>query len=174
MLNTPDHSLLEALIDSWNRNNTILNNLLHAMPEGGLEAKALEGSPSIAVQFSHIQRTRLFFISQTAPEFAKDLPSLFRQEGEDWFAERDPQRIAKALNESAKAVGEAVKRGVETGQELKGTNVAYEHPILFLQHMLWHEGYHVGQMMLALKAMGRPMTDPETEPVMWGVWRHEW
>jgi hypothetical protein len=27
----------------------------------------------------------------------------------------------------------------------------YDHPILFLQHMIWHEGYHHGQMKLALK-----------------------
>jgi uncharacterized damage-inducible protein DinB len=174
MSKASEQSLLEALLDSWNRNNTILINLLHALPEGGLETKAMEGSPSIAVQFSHIHHTRLGFVSQTVPEFAKDLTPLFRQEGEDRLAERDPQRIAQALNESARAVGEVVKHGVETGVELKGTNVAYEHPILLLQHMLWHEGYHVGQMMLALKAMGRPMAEHETEPVMWSVWRQEW
>jgi uncharacterized damage-inducible protein DinB len=169
-----DQNVLEALLDSWNRNNSILLNLLHALPEGGLEARAMEGSPAIAVQFSHIQSTRLFFVSQTAPEFAKDLAQLFRQDGETWLAERDPQRIAQALEDSAKAVGDAVKNRLGAGQELKGTNVAYDHPILLLQHLLWHEGYHVGQMMLALKAMGCPMTDQETEPMIWSVWRHEW
>jgi hypothetical protein len=29
-------------------------------------------------------------------------------------------------------------------------NLHYDHPILLLQHMLWHEGYHHGQMKLAL------------------------
>lgn len=32
--------LLDALLDSWARSNTILLNLLHALPEGGLEARA--------------------------------------------------------------------------------------------------------------------------------------
>ena len=32
-----DSSLLETLLDSWDRNNTILVNRLHALPEGGLE-----------------------------------------------------------------------------------------------------------------------------------------
>jgi hypothetical protein len=32
-------SLLEALLDSWDRNNTILINLLRALPESGLEAR---------------------------------------------------------------------------------------------------------------------------------------
>jgi uncharacterized damage-inducible protein DinB len=171
---THDPSLLKALLDSWNRNNTILLNLLHALPEGGLEAKAMEGSPSIAVQFSHIHSTRLFFVTQTAPEFSKNLAQLFRQEGENRLAERDLERIAAGLKESAKAIGEAVKNRVDTGQAMKGTNVAYDHPVLLLQHLLWHEGYHFGQMMLALKAMGRPMADQEAEPLIWNVWRHEW
>lgn len=167
------HNLLEALLDSWNRNNTILLNLLRAFPEGALEARAMEGSPSIAVQLSHIHSTRLFFVTQTAPEFAKDLTQLFRQEGENRLAERNLERIAAGLEASAKAVAEAVRRAVETGQDLKGTNVAYDHPVLLLQHLLWHEGYHVGQMMLGLKAMGQPMSEEQTEPAIWGVWRRE-
>jgi len=34
----------------------------------------------------------------------------------------------------------------------------------------WNEGYHHGQMKLALKVAGRPMTDKEAWPVTWGVW----
>ena len=44
MARTHDQSLLEALLDSWDRNNTILLNLLRALPEGGLEARVMEGS----------------------------------------------------------------------------------------------------------------------------------
>jgi uncharacterized damage-inducible protein DinB len=173
MTKTQDQGVLEALLDSWNRNNTILLNLLRALPEGGLEAKAMEGSPSIAVQFSHIHSTRLFFINQTAPEFAKDLVQLFRQDGENRLAERNLERIAAGLEASAKTVGDAVQNRLETGQAMKGTNVAYDHPVLLLQHLLWHEGYHVGQMMLGLKAIGQPMSEEQTEPAIWGVWRRE-
>ena len=171
---TQHPNLLEALLDSWNRSNTIVVNLLHALPDGGFEAKAMDGSPSVAVMFSHIHETRSFWLSKTAPEYAENLPDLFSQEGEQLIPERDPQRIEQALNESAKAVGEAVKQGLETGRDFKGTNVAYDHPILLLQHMLWHEGYHVGQILLALKAVGRPMTDEQTAPAIWDVWRREW
>jgi hypothetical protein len=41
-----------ALLDSWDRNNAILLNLLRALPEGGLEAKAIESSPSVAELFT--------------------------------------------------------------------------------------------------------------------------
>ena len=49
MSNAPD--LMDALLDSWDRNNTILVNLLRAIPKAGLEARAMQGSPSIARTF---------------------------------------------------------------------------------------------------------------------------
>ena len=45
MPNMPDQRLLDALLDSWDRNDTILLNLLRALPHGGLEVRAMEGSP---------------------------------------------------------------------------------------------------------------------------------
>lgn len=161
MLRTRDQSLLEALLDSWDRNNTILVNLLRALPQGGLEARVMEGSPSVAELFTHIHYVRLVFISEDAPEFARGLRE------EEWMAERDPDRIAQMLNDSAKVVRDAVKSRVEAGRD---TNIHYDHPILLLQHMIWHEGYHHGQIKLALKATGRPLTDQEAGPVTWSVW----
>src|SRR6516164_11514888 len=98
-----DQSLLEALLDSWERNNTILVNLLRALPEGGLEARAMEGSPSVAQLFTHIHYVRLVFVAEDAPEFSRNLPE------EEWAVERDPGRIAQMLDDSAKVVRDAVK-----------------------------------------------------------------
>jgi len=39
-----------------------------------------------------------------------------------------------------------------------------------LQHMVWHEGYHHGQIKLALKLAGHPMDDEDIGPVTWDVW----
>jgi len=161
MSDAPDQRLLEALLDSWDRSNTILLNLLRALPEGGLEARAMEGSPSIAELFTHIHYVRLVFVFEDAPELARDLPE------EEWVVERDRGRIAQMLNDSAKAVRDAVKSRVEAGRDM---NLHYDHPILLLQHMLWHEGYHHGQMKLALKVAGHPLTDEEAGPLTWGVW----
>jgi hypothetical protein len=36
--------------------------------------------------------------------------------------------------------------------------------------MLWHEGYHHGQIKLALKAAGCPLADDVVGPVTWRVW----
>jgi uncharacterized damage-inducible protein DinB len=36
--------------------------------------------------------------------------------------------------------------------------------------MLWHEGYHHGQIKLTLKLAGRPLPDAEAGPISWDVW----
>jgi len=161
MSDAQDQRLLEALLDSWDRNNTIMINLLRALPEGGLEARPMDSSPSISELFTHIHYVRLVFVLEDAPEFARKMPD------EEWVVERTPDRIAQMLNDSAKAVRDAVKSRVEAGRDM---DLHYDHPILLLQHMLWHEGYHHGQMKLALKVAGRPMTDEKAGPLTWRVW----
>jgi uncharacterized damage-inducible protein DinB len=161
MSDTPDQHLLEVLLDSWDRNNSILLNVLRVLPEGGLEARAMEGSPSVGEMFTHIHYVRLVLVLEDAPELARGLPQ------EEWVAERDPDRMTQMLNDSAKAVRDAVKSRVESGRDM---DLHYDHPILLLQHMIWHEGYHHGQMKLALKLAGLPMTDEVAGPATWGVW----
>jgi uncharacterized damage-inducible protein DinB len=161
MSDTSDQRLLEALLDSWDRNNTILLNLLRALPDGGLEVRAAEGSPSLAQLFTHIHYVRLVFVFEDAPEFSRTLPE------KEWVVERDPDRIAQMLSDSAQAVRDAVKSRLEAGRDM---NLHYDHPILLLQHMIWHEGYHHGQIKLALKLAGHPLTDEEAGPVTWDVW----
>ena len=161
MANTADQTLLEALLDSWDRNNTILVNLLRALPEGGLDAKAIEDSPTVAEMFTHIHYVRLVLVSEDAPDFATSLPD------KEWVAEQDRNRIAQMLNQSAKIVRDALTNRIETQREM---DVHYDHPILFLQHMIWHEGYHHGQIKLALKRAGRPLSDDDAGPVTWDVW----
>ncbi len=161
MPDAQDQRLLEALLDSWDRNNTILLNLLRVLPESGLVFRAMEGSPSVAEMFTHIHFVRLVFVFEDAPGLARKMPE------KEWLDERDPGRIAQMLNDSAEAVRDAVKSRVEASTAM---NLHYDHPILFLQHMIWHEGYHHGQIKLALKLAGRPITDREAGPGTWGVW----
>ena len=164
MVNPTNESLLEALLDSWDRNNTILVNLLRAVPEGGLELRAMEDSPSIAELFTHIHYVRIVFVSEDTPEYASPLPD------KEWFAERDIDRTVQALNQSAQAVRRAVRARIESGQQM---DTHYDHPILMLQHMIWHEGYHHGQIKLALKMAGRPITNKQVGPLTWGVWMNK-
>jgi len=163
MLDVPNQHLLDALLDSWDRNNTILVNLLHAIPEGALGIRPMEGSPSVGELFTHIHYVRLVFVSEDAPEFARPVP-------EERVTEHDRGRIAALLNESAEAVRESVKGRLEAGRAM---DRHFDHPILFFQHMIWHEGYHHGQIKLALKLAGRPIPNKEAGPITWRIWMNK-
>lgn len=158
---TSEQRLLEVILDSWDRNNSILVNLLRALPEDALQVRAMETSPTIGAMFTHVHYVRIVLVLEDAPEYATKLPE------QEWAAEHDPTRLAQMLNDSAMAVRDAVKRRVEAGL---ATDVHYDHPILLLQHLIWHEGYHHGQIKMALKLAGRPLLDDQVGPVTWGIW----
>lgn len=86
MSNAQDQRLLEALLDSWDRSNTILTNLLRAIPGGGLEARAMNGSPSVSEMFTHIHHERMVSVFENAPEFAGNIPE------KEWVSKRRAAR----------------------------------------------------------------------------------
>ena len=145
-------------------NNTILVNLLRAIRKTHWEPGRLRAVPLVEELFGHIHYVRLVFVSEDVPALAVAVP------GKEWAAEPDRDRMAQLLNESAKAVRDAVKSRVETGRDM---DVHYDHPILLLQHMIWHEGYHHGQIKLALKLTGHPMSNEEAGPLTWRVWMNK-
>ena len=161
MTSENNSSLLDIILDSWDRNNRILVNLLRALPAGGLGARAMPGSPSVAEMFTHIHYVRLVFLSEDAPEFAGEVPP------REWQGETGPDRIAEELNRSAGAVRYTVESLARSGRNMK---LHYDHPLLYLQHMIWHEGYHHGQIKLALKLTGRALPNQEIGPRTWRVW----
>ena len=163
MSHAPD--LLQALLDSWDRNNTILVNLLSAIPKDALGTRATEEQLPVWANFLGISITcGLCLFLKTPPELAGNLP------GKEWAAEPDPARMALLLNDSAKAVQDAVKSRVEAGRAM---DIHYDHPILLLQHMIWHEGYHHGQIKLVLKLSGRPISNEEAGPLTWRIWMNK-
>ncbi len=154
--------LLDVALDAWDRGQQILLNLLRAVTEGGLGARACAASPTVAEMFTHVHHERMVSVLEEAPECAGKTPE------REWVDERDAARIEAMLVESARRVREAVKGRVEAGRQ---TELAYDHPLLLLQLLLFHEAYHHGQIKLALKASGMALDDQVAGPLTWGVWR---
>jgi hypothetical protein len=111
---------------------------------------------------THVHHERMVSVLEEAPEFAGAVPR------EEWHAEADPDRIAGMLNESHAIVRAAVRGRVEAGRSL---NVNFGHPALLIAFLIFHESYHHGQIKLALKVSGQPMSDDTAGPITWGVWR---
>ena len=153
--------LLPVLLDSWERNNRIVVSLLRAVPEGGFEARAMPGSKSVMEMFTHMLYVRLIFIEEDAPDLAVE------PEPRKWLRETDPALITAGLESSGRKVRDVVEDRVRSGRAMQRH---YDHPLLFLQHMIWHEGYHHGQIKLALKMSGYELDDEALGPLTWGVW----
>jgi uncharacterized damage-inducible protein DinB len=154
--------LLDAVLESWDRSSEILQGLLRALPEGGLDARATPDGPTVAEQLAHIHHERLISVSEEAPEFAREVPR------DEWAPGRDRDLLARQLAESAVVVRDAVRGRILAG---RGLDRHYDHPVLMLQLLLWHEAYHHGQIKLALKVAGRPIDDDTAGPFTWDVWR---
>ena len=162
MSNTQEKGLLEVMLDAWDRNNTILLNLLQVLPDGGLNAKATADSPSVSEMFTHIHHERMISVFENAPEFAGAMPE------KEWVIELNSDRIVQMLKESAKRVRDAVESKVNSDQAM---DLDFDHPILLLQLLIFHEGYHHGQIKLALKVKGIPVTNDQAGPLTWDIWR---
>lgn len=164
MSHANDEALLQAVLDAWDRNNSILVNLLGSIGQAGRNARATASSPSVSEMFAHIIYVRLIFVKEDAPECA--VPDDLRS----WLGEREPARLEEGLRLSARAVADAFVSRLRSGHPML---LHYDHPLLFLQHMIWHEGYHHGQIKLALKLAGHPLDDQLASPLTWGVWMNK-
>jgi uncharacterized damage-inducible protein DinB len=153
--------LLDAILDSWDRNNTILINLLRLVPAELMDLRGTATSHSLGELFTHMHYCRLVFVFEDAPEIVPVEPK-----GE-WAIERDRDRLVQKLNESCAAVREAVRTRVASQRSM---DRHYDHPILMLQHFIWHEGYHHGQIKLILKQNGQAIDDEVAGDLTWDVW----
>lgn len=153
---------LDAALDAWERNNTVLLSLVGALPRGGLQARAAPGSPTVAEMLTHLHHERMVSVQENCPEF--DVPVAARE----WDPDVDAGQIAAMLRTSAALVRDAVRARALSGRALEQD---FAHPVHLLHFLTFHDGYHHGQIKLALKAAGIPLSDQEIGPLTWAVWR---
>lgn len=162
MLKDPLNGLLDASLDSWERSNVTLLNLLRAIPRDALGARAMPDSPTIGAMFAHLHHERMVSVQENAPECAGPVPAT------EWEDLRDPQQISERLQLSAACVRRAVCERIDTGRSL---DRSFAHPIQLMHFLLFHDSYHHGQIKLALKSNGSPLSDALAGPLIWDVWR---
>ena len=156
------HDVLRATLDGWDRNNAVLINLLRLVPNGGLEARTMPGSPTVAQMFTHMHHERMVSVLENAPEFAGTMPA------REWDPVDSTDRIETMLRESGWRVRDAVAGRADAGRPLDRD---FAHPVHLIQFLIFHEGYHHGQIKLALKVAGLAMSDGAAGPLTWNVWR---
>ena len=163
--------ITEALLDSWDRQCRIVDSVASLIDEANRHIKPSEDGMTLDRQLAHMHGVRRFFLSQVAPEHAAGLVSASADKEGTPLADLDA--IKACLKASAAAVRTAVKAGLAKGGPMASEHVVYDNPVLFLQHMVWHDGWHVGLIFLALRLNGQEPPEEWEEPNVWGLWRTE-
>lgn len=158
-----------ALLDSWDRQCRIVNAVAGRIDESNRNLKPSEDGWPLYVQLAHIHQVRRFFLGQLDADAQAKLAKSFASDWEDGPVE-DLVALKKMLDESGIAVREAVRKCIDSGAEKAGW---YDNPVLYLQHMIWHEGWHVGLIFLALRLAGQAPPEEWEEANVWGEWRTE-
>lgn len=161
---------VEVMLESWRRQAQIVANIAERVDDSTKTATPAEGETDIAGHLCHIHGTRRFWLSRVSERHLQESNRLYTQQGDDWIPMTDLTVIREELAKSAKSVESAVREHLEAGTTSVG---GYDHPVFFLQHMIWHEGWHVGLIMLALRRAGQEPPEEWEEPNIWGLWRTE-
>lgn len=165
-------NISEALLESWDRQCLIVEAVTGLIDEANRHIKPSEDGWALDKQLAHIHNTRRFFLSQVAPECATGLGAFCADDIGTPIS--DLSIIKSNLQASGLAVRKAVSDGLALGcKPMSSENVTYDNPVLFLQHMMWHEGWHVGLIFLALRLNGQEPPEEWEEPNVWGQWRTE-
>ena len=163
--------LAEALLDSWDRQCKIVNAVALLVDDENRDAKPSADGWGMDRHLSHMHGVRRFFMSQVSPEHAAGLTSASADD--QGTPLKDLNAIRACLEASGVAVREAVRDALKKGGPMTSEHITYDNPILFLQHMVWHDGWHIGLIFLALRLNGQEPPEEWEEPNVWGNWRTE-
>ena len=117
---------------------------------------------TIAEQLCHVHRVRCGWLGKVSP--------LHQARVGELSPTSELFEIKNQLALSALAVRDATAEALARGTTKFGP---YDHPVFFLQHMLWHEGYHFALISLALRNAGAEPSEDWEKTNVWGIWRVE-
>lgn len=158
----------EVFLESWDRQALIISNLAEKVNPGNRDVRpSPEGMPLVE-QLTHIHECRYHWLGHVSPEHQAKVGDVLVERDGEWLPIDDLEEIRRQLGGSAAAVRGAVEEGI---LQEKGQVGPYSHPAFFMQHMIWHEGYHAGMILLALRNAGEEPSDDWEEQFVWGIWR---
>ncbi|MCG9895549.1 MAG: DinB family protein [Fimbriimonadaceae bacterium] len=160
--------MLEQLLDSWDRQARIIDSLAGLVTEEVRKAQPSPDGMALDMQLAHIHHCRRGWLNSFDPARLGESGRVLVETGDGYVVIEDLDQVRAELRRSAASVRAAVQAGMESGG---GSMGPYENPILFLQHMVWHEGWHAGLLMLGLRLAGREPPETWEETHIWELWR---
>lgn len=142
-------SQIAHLLETWDIHDRIHHYLLAELSPDQLAAQAAGGKGrTVGEHFAHVHNVRRMWLSAARPELADAVAKLEKDVCGDRAA------LAAALVTSAAAIRELLATALGEGR-VKGFK---PHPAAFLGYLIAHESHHRGQIVLALKQAGLPIT----------------
>ena len=159
-------TLADSLLDLWDRQSAMLRDLAALVDEDVRTATPSEDGWPLDRQLAHVHAVRREWVGTIDPAREAALPESFV---DGWTTPiADLAAIRTALDESAAAVRAVLADGLSRPPEPVGR---YDSPAIFLGHMVWHEGWHAGLIVLALRRAGREPSETWQERAFWERWR---
>lgn len=157
-----------AILESWDRQVRILTNMFGQIGEEERGLKISDEGWPLDEHLCHIHECRYGWLNKVSPSHAAQLGDVLEQRGDQWVPISDLHEIKRQLALSGAVVGAAVRELIEAGAGQVGP---YSHPVHFLQHMFWHEGYHFAVLNTALRLAGKHPGEDWEEANVWGILR---
>lgn len=146
----------DNLLDTWNIHARIALYVLDAISTEALNATPSFKSRTAGQMFAHVHNNRRAWVEAAASDLVDALSKL------DTHADVDKATVRGALEASAGAVADLLRRGLEKGR-ISGFK---PHPEAFLGYLISHEAYHYGEIGIVLAQAGYRL-DKE---VAYGMW----
>lgn len=164
--------MIEQLLDSWDRQASMVGSVAELVTEENRGLKPNTECMSLDQQLCHIHEVRYWWLGAVSKEHQARLGDVYIEVEGKHLPISDLVEIRNQLAISAKAVRDAAEIGLNLG----GKFGPYDNALLFIQHMVWHEGYHVGQIYAALMPAGLAPDENWEEKHIWELWRgpEEW
>ena len=151
----------ELVLDAWERQCRIVTAVAGRVDESTRSALPSPDGWTLDHHLAHIHKVRQHCLSGFDPARAAALDDAFTGGWEAPIADLDEIRAC------LRASGEAVR---VAAREATGPAGGYDNPVLLLQHLTWHEGWHVGLIMLGLRLAGAEPTEEWEFARIWGEW----
>lgn len=157
----------QAVVDFWNANNQVNENLLQHLNQDMLEARTPGGGMSVAGHLAEISGTVEYWVSRLTPDLRRTVRLYQITEDDEFVPEPSLENYRRHFQDGRAAALEAA-RALPEGETGAAPHLSADAVLL---HMIAHDCHHRGQLLLALKVNGHPLP---SEEAMWLPWRNEW
>ncbi len=160
-------AISKAVLECWQANNQVNENLLEHLSQEMLDARTPGGGMTVAGHLAELAGTVEYWVDKLAPDQQRATPRLYSIVDENVVPESDLERYRAHFLAGRDAALEAAQ-SVPEGDTGEAPHLSAD---ALLLHMIVHDSHHRGQLLLALKINGHPLP---SEEAMWLPWRNEW